>query len=79
MLFSINTKPRDCYLLPDLVIADIDHEHIEGRNPLQNALKKHMRAELKDALIENLTDEQKFVLRKTENIFQQQNPYLKKG
>ena len=26
--YSINTKPRECYLLPDLVIADLENESI---------------------------------------------------
>lgn len=39
MVFTINTKPRDCYMLPDIVLADLDHEQQpKGKNPLTNAL-----------------------------------------
>ena len=44
--FKINTKPRECYYVPDIVFADVEHEDIEAKNPLEKALKMHARQEM---------------------------------
>lgn len=76
--FKINVKPRNSYFLPDIVLADPEHEEIQAKNPLEKALKMHVRKELKQNAIDNLTEEQKFVLHKNQTI-KNANPYLKQN
>ena len=61
--FKINTKPRTSYYLPDIVLADVENEQVDTKNPLAAILKKAVRANLKEQVIDNLTDEQQTVMR----------------
>ena len=76
--FKINTKPRDLYYLPDIAIADVEHEKVDEKNPLSGLLKKHIRQEVKSGVIDKLTDEQQVVMRQ-QKAHQVMNPFLKKG
>lgn len=71
--FTINTKPRDCYKLPDLLVADVENEKVEGANLMAGLFKKKMRMDIRDGLLENLSEEQAFVKRQQD---QKHNPSL---
>lgn len=41
--YKINTKPRESYYLPDIAVADVEHEEATGNNPMQKLLNKALR------------------------------------
>jgi hypothetical protein len=53
--FSLDLAPRPFYFLPDIALADVDHETGDGK--LDNKLGQQLRKKLKEAALGNLTDE----------------------